>query len=51
MQKEVETKVITGNEAFTEAMLKDPPKTWSTPQVMIYAFSIIGFFCSTMNGE
>jgi len=49
-KKEVDIKVITGNEAFTEAMLKDPPAAWSGPQVLIYCFSIIGFFCSTMNG-
>ncbi|RYP08711.1 hypothetical protein DL764_001731 [Monosporascus ibericus] len=50
-EKEVAgTKVAQGNEAFNEAMLKEPPSAWSKSQVMIYAFSIVGFFCSTMNG-
>ncbi|RDL36991.1 MFS general substrate transporter [Venustampulla echinocandica] len=47
---EVEVKVIKGNEAFNEAMLKEPPRpfTWSTTQ--LYAACFIGFFCATMNG-
>ncbi|KAH8905695.1 general substrate transporter [Coniochaeta sp. PMI_546] len=49
-KKEVETRVVTGNEAYNEAMLKEPPSAWTGPQIMIYLFSIIGFFCSTMNG-
>ena len=49
-QKHVETKVHQGNEAFGEAMIKEPPSAWTSPQLWIYAFSIIGFFCSTMNG-
>lgn len=36
--------------AFAEAMIKDPPAAWSKAQICIYLFSIIGFFCSTMNG-
>lgn len=31
-------------------MLKEPPSAWSNPQMLIYLFSIVGFFCSTMNG-
>lgn len=49
-QKHVETKVIRGNEAFGEAMIKEPPAAWTKPQLWLYAFSIVGFFCSTMNG-
>ncbi|KAH7313450.1 general substrate transporter [Stachybotrys elegans] len=49
-EKHVETKVVHGNEAFNEAMIKEPPNTWSRGQLFIYAFSVIGFFCSTMNG-
>ncbi|RYP22403.1 hypothetical protein DL767_009062 [Monosporascus sp. MG133] len=50
-EKEVAgTKIAQGNEAFNEAMLKEPPSAWSKPQVMIYTFSVVGFFCSTMNG-
>ncbi|EON95871.1 putative lactose permease protein [Phaeoacremonium minimum UCRPA7] len=48
--KEVETKVVKGNEAFNEAMIKEPPNPWTRAQLLIYAFSIVGFFCSTMNG-
>ncbi|GKT64250.1 lactose permease [Colletotrichum tofieldiae] len=48
--KEIETKVVTGSEAFNEAMIKEPPNAWSRAQIFIYAFSLVGFFCSTMNG-
>ncbi|SPO02566.1 related to lactose permease [Cephalotrichum gorgonifer] len=48
--KGVETKQIVGHEAFTEAMTLDPPSPWSGPMLWLYAFSLIGFFCSTMNG-
>ncbi|KAJ0383655.1 hypothetical protein COL922a_010052 [Colletotrichum nupharicola] len=48
--KEVETKVVTGSEAFNEAMIKEPPSAWTKAQILIYAFSLVGFFCSTMNG-
>lgn len=50
LQKEVETKVVHGNEAFNEAMLKENPAPWTKQQIMIYLFSLVGFFCSTMNG-
>lgn len=46
----VQAKVVTGNEAFAQALIQDPPSAWSRPQIMIYLFSLIGFFCSTMNG-
>ncbi|KAL2104798.1 hypothetical protein VUR80DRAFT_9627 [Thermomyces stellatus] len=48
--KHAERKVITGNEAFNEAMIQDPPQPWSKPMILIYLASTIGFFCSTMNG-
>ncbi|TPX16319.1 uncharacterized protein E0L32_003968 [Thyridium curvatum] len=44
------TKVVKGNEAFQEAMIKEPPRAWTQAQILIYIFSVIGFFCSTMNG-
>ncbi|KAB5549491.1 general substrate transporter [Coniochaeta sp. 2T2.1] len=47
---EIQTRVVRGNEAYNEALLKEKPYAWSKPQLMIYAFSIVGFFCSTMNG-
>jgi hypothetical protein len=31
-------------------MVKEPPNAWTSAQVLLYAFSLIGFFCSTMNG-
>jgi sugar porter (SP) family MFS transporter len=49
-QKEVETVVVRGNEAYNEALLKEPPSAWTKAQIFLYAFSIVGFFCSTMNG-
>ncbi|KAJ2894438.1 putative lactose permease protein [Zalerion maritima] len=49
-KKNVDTKVMTGNEAFNEAMFKEPPGAWTKPQILIYAASVVGFFCSTMNG-
>jgi MFS family permease len=48
--KEVQTRVIHGNEAFMEAIIKEPPRAFSGRMILIYLFSIIGFFCSTMNG-
>jgi MFS family permease len=46
----VEVRVIRGNEAFNEAMMKEPPRpfTWKTTQLYMACF--IGFFCATMNG-
>lgn len=31
-------------------MIKEPPSAWTKAQILVYAFSTIGFFCSTMNG-
>ncbi|KAL2756720.1 hypothetical protein ACRALDRAFT_1062410 [Sodiomyces alcalophilus JCM 7366] len=49
-KKDIQVAVIKGDEAFGEAMIKEPPYAWSRPQILIYAFSVVGFFCSTMNG-
>ncbi|KAH7367791.1 lactose permease [Plectosphaerella cucumerina] len=49
-KKQIETKVIKGNEAFNEAMFKEDPKPWTKQQILLYCCSLIGFFCSTMNG-
>ncbi|KAF5008857.1 hypothetical protein FDECE_4881 [Fusarium decemcellulare] len=49
-KKPIETIVVSGNDAFNEAMIKESPSAWTKAQMMIYAFSIVGFFCSTMNG-
>lgn len=50
VQKQVETRVVTGDEAFNEALLKEPPTPWSRGQLMIYLFSLVAFFNSTVNG-
>lgn len=50
LKKDVQVKVIKGNEAFNEALIKDPPNPWSQAQLLIYLFSFVGFLCSTMNG-
>ncbi|RQM08359.1 hypothetical protein DH86_00002604 [Scytalidium sp. 3C] len=47
---QVEIKVIDGNAAFTEAMIKEPPNPWSPVSFVLYLASILGFLCSTMNG-
>jgi len=47
---EVEAKVVKGNEAFNEAMLKEPPKPFTIRTAQLYAACFIGFFCATMNG-
>ncbi|KAI5467519.1 general substrate transporter [Mariannaea sp. PMI_226] len=31
-------------------MIKETPSPWSKHMLMVYCFSLIGFFCSTMNG-
>lgn len=31
-------------------MIKEPPNAWTRGQLFLYAFSVVGFFCSTMNG-
>jgi len=47
---EVEVKVVKGNEAFNEAMLKEPPKAFTPRTIQLYAACFVGFFCATMNG-
>lgn len=43
-------KVVKGNEAFNEAMLKEPPKPFTFSTIQLYTACFIGFFCATMNG-
>lgn len=31
-------------------MIKEPPNLWAKGQMLLCLFSIVGFFCSTMNG-
>lgn len=45
-----EVKVVVGDEAFQQAMIKEPPQAFSRRALILYACSILGFFCSTANG-
>ncbi|GAB7353158.1 hypothetical protein MBLNU459_g3691t1 [Dothideomycetes sp. NU459] len=45
-----EIKTITGNEAFHEALLKEPLRPWAARSLFLYFACLIGFFCSTANG-
>ncbi|TVY90937.1 Lactose permease [Lachnellula willkommii] len=47
---EVEIKIIKGNEAFNEAILKEPPRAFTFATTQLYLACFIGFFCATMNG-
>lgn len=49
-QENIQHTVIKGNEAFAAALVADPPSPWARTQIMLYVFSVVGFFCSTMNG-
>ena len=46
----VEAKVVIGDEAYQQAMLKEPPIPWNRIAVQLYLISLVGFFCSTSNG-
>lgn len=48
--KVVDTKILQGDEAYNQAMLKEPPIPWNAIAMQLYAISIIGFCCSTSNG-
>ncbi|KAL1959470.1 hypothetical protein VTO42DRAFT_1915 [Malbranchea cinnamomea] len=50
LKEPVATKVVGGNAAFNEAMLKEPPNPKSKHAIFLFAASLVGFFCSTMNG-
>jgi len=43
-------KVVTGDETFQQAMIKEPPRPFSSAALLLYTFSVVGFFCSTTNG-
>ncbi|WEW54603.1 hypothetical protein PRK78_000023 [Emydomyces testavorans] len=46
----VQTKVVGGNTAYNQAMLKEPPNPRSWNAIVLFAASLVGFLCSTMNG-
>ncbi|KFZ09077.1 hypothetical protein V501_05721 [Pseudogymnoascus sp. VKM F-4519 (FW-2642)] len=43
-------KVVIGDESFQQAMLKEPPRPFSSHSLMLYLVVGVGFFCSTTNG-
>lgn len=43
-------KVVIGDEAYQEAMLKNPPRPFSKASIFLYLFSAVAFCCSTTNG-
>lgn len=45
-----EAQVVTGDETFQQAMLKEPPTPFSRAAIILYCCSLVGFFCSTTNG-
>lgn len=42
------TKVAVGDEAFQQALIKEPPKAFASPVLIISTF--VAFCCSTANG-
>ncbi|KKY16244.1 putative lactose permease [Phaeomoniella chlamydospora] len=44
------TIVVSGNEAFKQALIQEPPKPYAGISIYLYLCCILGFFCSTMNG-
>lgn len=42
------TKVVMGDEAFQQAMIKEPPNVFASP--LLIAASLVAFCCSTANG-
>ncbi|KFY29297.1 hypothetical protein V493_02422 [Pseudogymnoascus sp. VKM F-4281 (FW-2241)] len=49
-QKVIAVKVVSGDEAFQQAMIKEPPRPWSIHSMKLYLVVIVGFCCSTTNG-
>lgn len=45
-----DVKTTIADEAFIEALVKDPPRPWATRSIFLYMACLIGFFCSTANG-
>ena len=46
----VQVKTITGDEAFQQALLKEPPKPFSWRALVLYLCALVAFCCSTCNG-
>ncbi len=43
-------KIMKGNEAFNQAMIKEPPIPFNWIAIQLYILSFIAFFCSSANG-
>ena len=43
-------KTTIADEAFLEALVKDPPRPWAPRSLFLYLACLLGFFCSTVNG-
>jgi MFS family permease len=43
-------RVVSGNEAYTSALIKEPPVYFSKSAIILSCACLIGFFCSTCNG-
>ncbi|KOS17581.1 Lactose permease [Escovopsis weberi] len=50
VKKEHTRIVVSGNEAFHQAMLAEPPQPFSKANLQIYLFSVIAYCCAAMNG-
>lgn len=46
----VDIKVITGSDAYTEALLKEPPQILNPRTLALIGCLLLGCFCQTMNG-
>jgi len=46
----VQVRTITGDEAFQQALLKEPPKPFSWRALVLYLCALVAFCCSTCNG-
>lgn len=50
-EKEVaQVKIIKGNETFNEALIKEPPATFSRRSITLYLACLVGFCSATSNG-
>jgi len=50
-EKEVtQVKIIKGNETFNEALIKEPPATFSRRSITLYLACLVGFCAATSNG-
>lgn len=46
----VAIKTVSGNEAFNEACIKEPPRAFTSSAIVLYLACLVGFLTATMNG-